>query len=224
MLACAKQKRVIVPAHFPGLTLTGMYSVLEKLRAGEALNAKEKQIHDEGLVSVLRQLHDDLDAAVFAAYGWPATLTDAEILVRVVALNAERAKEEAAGLVRWLRPEYQNPDGAQAHQSALAIPTLNPQPPSQAAVAEDAVGKSQDGEHGVGGGEAAGDRRRCGKGFCTGQSAGRRRDTGNALHDGPRAPRQGGWDVPALKCQEAPAGIAHSRSPRLGGEDCVSGQ
>ena len=122
----AHRKRV--QAQHPGLTLTGMYNVLEKLRAGEALNPKEKQIHDAGLVSVLRQLHDDLDAAVFAAYGWPATLTDAEILERVVALNAERAKEEASGLVRWLRPDYQNPKGAQAHQAALAIPTLNPQP------------------------------------------------------------------------------------------------
>jgi hypothetical protein len=122
----AHRKRV--QAQHPGLTLTGMYNVLEKLRAGEALSAKEKQIHDAGLVSVLRQLHDDLDAAVFAAYSWPATLTDAEILERVVALNAERAKEEASGLIRWLRPEYQNPKGAQARQSALAIPTLNPPP------------------------------------------------------------------------------------------------
>ena len=92
------------------------------------LTEKEKQIHDAGLVSVLRQLHDDLDAAVFAAYGWPATLTDAEILERVVALNAERAKEEASGLIRSLRPDYQNPKGAQATQAALGIPTLNPQP------------------------------------------------------------------------------------------------
>ena len=46
----------------------------------------------------------------------------------MVALNADRAKEEASGLVRWLRPEYQNPQGAQAHQAAFVIPTLNPQP------------------------------------------------------------------------------------------------
>ena len=98
-----------------------MYNVLEKLRANESLNAKEKQIHDTGLVSVLRQLHDDLDAAVFAAYGLPATLTDAEILGRLVALNTERAKEEAAGLIRWLRPDYQNPGGAQAQQTVLAV-------------------------------------------------------------------------------------------------------
>ena len=110
-----------VQSQHPGLTLTGMYNVLEKLRANEALNAKEKQIHDAGLVSVLRQLHDDLDAAVFAAYGWPPTLTDAEILERLVAVNAKRAKEEASGLVRWLRPDYQNPGGAQPQQTTLAV-------------------------------------------------------------------------------------------------------
>jgi len=115
----AHRKRV--QSQNPGLTLTGMYNVLEKLRANEALNAKEKQIHEAGLVSVLRQLHDDLDAAVFAAYGWPPTLTDAEILERLVALNAERAKEEASGLVRWLRPDYQNPGGAQTQQTALPV-------------------------------------------------------------------------------------------------------
>jgi hypothetical protein len=115
----AHRKRV--QSQNPGLTLTGMYNVLEKLRANEALNAKEKQIHDAGLVSVLRQLHDDLDAAVFTAYGWPPTLTDAEILERLVALNAERAKEEASGLVRWLRPDYQNPGGARTQQTALAV-------------------------------------------------------------------------------------------------------
>ncbi len=54
----------------PGLTLTGIYNVLQKLRTGEALGAKDKTIHDQGLVSVLKQIHDDLDAAVLEAYGW----------------------------------------------------------------------------------------------------------------------------------------------------------
>jgi hypothetical protein len=89
------------------LRLTGLYNVLEKIRAGEKLNDKEKLIHDAGLVSVLKQLHDDLDAAVSAAYGWPATLTDADILERLVALNAERAAEEKRGVIHWLRPAYQ---------------------------------------------------------------------------------------------------------------------
>ena len=50
--------------------MTGMYNVLEKLRLGEELSDKERKIHTEGLVSVLAQLHDDLDAAVLDAYGW----------------------------------------------------------------------------------------------------------------------------------------------------------
>ncbi|HET9099538.1 MAG TPA: type IIL restriction-modification enzyme MmeI, partial [Acidobacteriaceae bacterium] len=37
--------------------------------------------------------HRKLDAAVFAAYGWPATLTDAELLERLLALNHLRASQ-----------------------------------------------------------------------------------------------------------------------------------
>jgi hypothetical protein len=90
-----------------GLTLTGLYNVLEKLRASQPLSDKEKTIHDKGLVSILKQLHDDLDAAVASAYGWPADLTDAEILTRLVTLNAQRAFEEKQGIIHWLRPDYQ---------------------------------------------------------------------------------------------------------------------
>jgi hypothetical protein len=108
-------------AAHPGLTITGMYNVLEKLRRDEPLTDKERVIHEQGLVSVLRQIHDDLDAAVLDAYGWPKDLTDEAILERLVALNAERAEEERQGHVRWLRPDFQNPGGAQpAAQGVLA--------------------------------------------------------------------------------------------------------
>lgn len=106
-------------AAYPGLTITGMYNVLEKLRSGEALTDKERKIHDYGLVSVLKKIHDDLDAAVFNAYGWPTTLSDDEILERLVALNHERAAEEKRGLIRWLRPEFQNKAGAADVQQEL---------------------------------------------------------------------------------------------------------
>jgi type II restriction/modification system DNA methylase subunit YeeA len=39
----------------------------------------------------LENAHRKLDEAVFAAYGWPATLTDAELLERLLALNHVRA-------------------------------------------------------------------------------------------------------------------------------------
>lgn len=104
----------------PTLTITDMYNVLEKIKAGEALNTKEQKTHEQGLVSILKQLHAELDAAVADAYGWPANLSEEEILERLVALNKEQAAEEARGLIRWLRPEYQNPQGTQQADIGLA--------------------------------------------------------------------------------------------------------
>ncbi|WP_082455741.1 class I SAM-dependent DNA methyltransferase [Hymenobacter sp. AT01-02] len=102
------------------LTLTDLYNVVEKLRAGQPLTtAKEQTINQQGLASVVLSLHQQLDAAVAEAYGWPTDLPDAEILTRLVRLNHERAHEEKAGHVRYLRPAYQAPE---LQQSALALP------------------------------------------------------------------------------------------------------
>ncbi len=126
-------------AQHPKLTLTDCYNVLEKLRsagghravdAGErgtdgavpsslALTAKERVIHEHGLVTVLRQLHDDLDAAVASAYALPPTASDEAILTHLCALNAQRAAEERAGTIRYLRPAFQNP-ASTATQTTLA--------------------------------------------------------------------------------------------------------
>jgi hypothetical protein len=158
-------RKRVQSAH-PGLTLTGMYNVLEKLRAEQPLTAKEKIIHDQGLVSILLQLHDDLDAAVFDAYGWgrlwqarqdaekgqildfktgaitildcdPEGLAeaiadferelDAEILRRLVVLNAQRAEEEKWGIVHWLRPDFQKPSPVGAEQEELGLKKARPQ-------------------------------------------------------------------------------------------------
>ncbi len=40
----------------------------------------------------LANAHATLDAAVLAAYGWPADLPDADVLERLLALNTERAQ------------------------------------------------------------------------------------------------------------------------------------
>jgi hypothetical protein len=98
---------------FPSLIFTDLYNVIAKHRSGEALTETEKKIHEQGLATVLKELHDDLDRAVFAAYGWPLSLGDREILERLLRLNAERAAEEAKGVIRWVRPDFQRP-GAQA--------------------------------------------------------------------------------------------------------------
>ncbi len=98
--------------------------MLAKIRANTPLTPAERDIHDAGQITLLRHLHDRLDAAVAAAYGWPATLTDAEIVARIVALNAERHAEEQAGTIRWLRPEFQAPL-AQAQTRPTVQPTLD---------------------------------------------------------------------------------------------------
>ena len=71
---CPSQARAGGTAH---LTLTGLYNVLE--RCGQAdrpddLDAKQRRIFDDGLVLILKELHEKLDAAVAEAYGWPADL------------------------------------------------------------------------------------------------------------------------------------------------------
>lgn len=118
-------------AEHADLTLTGMYNILEKIRLGQILTDKEKTIHQKGLVSILRELHDDLDRAVFDAYGWSdlasklvgkagattpypnkpedQAAAEEELLKRLVDLNTQRANDEANGIIHWLRPDYQNP-------------------------------------------------------------------------------------------------------------------
>jgi hypothetical protein len=92
---------------YPSLTLTDIYNVLAQIRAGESLDAGAQKTHDEGLVSVLRDLHDGIDEAVFEAYGWATDLSDEDILFGLVDLNSTRAAEERSGVIRWLRPEFQ---------------------------------------------------------------------------------------------------------------------
>jgi hypothetical protein len=106
-----------------------MYNLLAKLRSGEAFTDKERAQHEAAQTEILRQLHDELDAAVAKSYGWPVDLPDADILVNLVALNKDRVAEEKRGVVRWLRPEYQNPapvltplPGALPQVAAVRVP------------------------------------------------------------------------------------------------------
>jgi hypothetical protein len=38
--------------------------------------------------------HQELEAAVFTAYGWPVSLSDDELLPKLLALNLKRASKE----------------------------------------------------------------------------------------------------------------------------------
>ena len=106
------------------LMLTQLYNVMAALNSGATLTAKERLIHDKGLVGVLRELHAELDSVVAEAYGWPGALSDEELLMRLVELNAKRVAEEKVGIIRWLRPSYQNPEGNATNQSEFAVKTI----------------------------------------------------------------------------------------------------
>lgn len=93
--------------------MTGLYNLVAAIRDG-TLRADQEAAAVKARARIVAKLHDDLDAAVADAYGWGeewrrAPLPPAEIVTRLVALNAARAAEEAAGHVRWLRPDYQRP-------------------------------------------------------------------------------------------------------------------
>lgn len=92
-----------------GLTMTEIYNWCVKLRKGVELDFIDQARAAQARVPIVNRLHEQIDAAVADAYGWPVDLAPAEIVSRLVALNAERAKEEAEGNIRWLRPDYQIP-------------------------------------------------------------------------------------------------------------------
>ena len=115
----AHRKRV--QTSHPDITITGMYNLLEKLSSGEQFTDKDKAYNQRALVSTLKQIHDELDTAVFAAYGWKPHLSDEEILTNLVQLNTERAAEERNGLIRWLRPEYQAPTTTATQQTLIDV-------------------------------------------------------------------------------------------------------
>jgi hypothetical protein len=120
------QRHTPTPAQAPAphpspLPASGERGSARHLPQAVALTSEEEDIKDKGLVLILKELHDQLDALVFEAYGWPADLSDEQILERLVALNKERAAEEKAGTVRWLRPDYQVPRfGSDAERARLA--------------------------------------------------------------------------------------------------------
>lgn len=128
-----KHRKSRIALH-PKLTITSMYNVLETIRTGSPLTTEGRAIHTDGLVSVLKSLHDEIDHLVLEVYGWEDIKDlmnqvqgnlesedyaetvdefDRNILERLVDLNIVRAREESAGDIRWLRPAFQNPKKAQ---------------------------------------------------------------------------------------------------------------
>ena len=95
--------RVLSPAHQKLLakrTLTNLYNGLHYVRQHPNSHFDRAVFDQETNKAVTRQeiemlhdLHTMLDRAVLDAYGWPHTLSEAELLARLVALNEQRAAE-----------------------------------------------------------------------------------------------------------------------------------
>jgi hypothetical protein len=106
--------RKLALAETDKLTMTELYNLRAKLRSGAPMNEKEQRRATKARAAIVDRLHEQLDQAVADAYDWgeewrAGALGPSEIVARLVALNHERAAEEAAGNIRWLRPDYQIP-------------------------------------------------------------------------------------------------------------------
>jgi hypothetical protein len=85
-------------------TLTNLYNGLvyyrETVKAGKIFDRAEfdkvtRKSVTRADIQQLDDIHTALDTAVLNAYGWPHDLTDEQILERLLALNLERAAEQA---------------------------------------------------------------------------------------------------------------------------------
>jgi len=95
----------IIPSHVVNnLTLTNLYNALSLYRSafkGKLQDRVRWVKETKGIISLaqideLDHIHTTLDRAVLDAYGWPHTLTDEQILERILALNLERAAAQGA--------------------------------------------------------------------------------------------------------------------------------
>ena len=122
----AHRKRQQAP--HPGLTLTQMYNVLEKLRAGEPIEGRDREIHDNGLVGILRQIHDEIDAETARpTAGRPTSPTRNPAPAGRAQPRARR--RGGAGHRPLAPPEFQNPDGRAAAPAVTPELALGEAPP-----------------------------------------------------------------------------------------------
>jgi len=99
--------RARVMTDHPALTMTGLYNARARLGEPTPLSEAERHLHDIGRIGILDHLHRRIDGVTAQAYGWSGDLTDAEMAARLARLNRDRVGEEAQGVVRFVRPDFQ---------------------------------------------------------------------------------------------------------------------
>ena len=113
------------------ITLTDVYNVinlLQTIRAGtHALSDAERDIYDRGLAAIIEQRLSVIDTLVASAYGFAAHQPAEDILTALVELNRTRVAEEAAGLIRYVRPTFQAPAYAAPAPQLLDLRVSTPE-------------------------------------------------------------------------------------------------
>lgn len=106
----------------PSVTLTDAYNVVQVLRnASRPLSDRERQIYDEAHLRPLQEHLDEIDAAVCEAYALTPDTDEEAVLEELVRLNSKRALEEARGIIRYIRPEFQARGSSREHTQALDL-------------------------------------------------------------------------------------------------------
>ncbi|WP_122465531.1 class I SAM-dependent DNA methyltransferase [Brevundimonas lutea] len=113
-----------IAAERPDITLTTAYNLLEAGRAGRPLSLEERALRDAIQITLLADLHDEIDRATAEAYGWSPAMDATAVIAALAALNAERVDEERRGLIRWRRPAIQT--AASRGRPVSAQPELTP--------------------------------------------------------------------------------------------------
>lgn len=106
---------------WPDMTMTRLYNDLDGTEGGcGGPGGRQAEI------SRIRWLHAEIDDLVAASYGWPADISDEDILSNLIALNRRRSEEETAGRIAWLRPEFQvRTAGAPIRPSSRLVASLS---------------------------------------------------------------------------------------------------
>jgi hypothetical protein len=117
-----------VLADHADLTMTGLYNVLDKIRASTPLTGREEETKARGLVLILKEIHDTIDRIVAEAYGWPEDIAEQAVLANLLALNGQRVAEEGSGEIGWLRPDYQAPRYGRSSVARTEELELAPEP------------------------------------------------------------------------------------------------
>lgn len=94
-------------------SLTSIYNLVELMRS-QHIGASSSPVSPDDVrraklwrCDTLLALHQELDRAVFDAYGFESGIDDEEILVQLLLRNQNLAANESADKIQWLRPEYQ---------------------------------------------------------------------------------------------------------------------